>query len=195
MKRKYYSALKGNQQLGGLEQTNGPVYDNLGNVVFRHDITIGIHPLFKGANVIYIEPPWKDGYEEFNGRAGINTALSYNDYLETIKKVIIELNKPSVCIMGKHMQQTLSPDLVIDIKLHNYKCLAGLWKIELGSDNPKDSYSLIEILASKYNRVLDFCCGYGNTGLIFKDHGKRFIMSDLNGRCVAYVATEIMGTK
>ncbi|OGS40529.1 MAG: hypothetical protein A3K77_00865 [Euryarchaeota archaeon RBG_13_31_8] len=191
----YHSALKKNNILSKYEPLSGPIKDSLENIVFKHDITDGVNLLlFKNADIIYIEPAWKDGFEEFNKRAETKKKVSYNDYLIAIRETIIQLELPTIVIMGKYMLNVLSPSSTIQTKIHGYQCLAGLWNINFEEES-KDNFSIINTLTLNYNCVLDFCCGCGNTGKIFKEHGKNFIMSDLNGRCVTYIATEIMGTK
>ena len=51
---------------------------------------------------------------------------------------------------------------------------------------------IMRSLAIRFNYVGDFCAGYGNTCRIFKEHGKSFIASDINPKCVYYIAKTLM---
>ena len=192
MKTPYHSALKDDLKIDGeLDR-----YEFNGSVVLCHDITTGIHPSFRSADVIYSEPSWKDGYEKFQDRAGSLGDKSYYGfivYIESIKKVIEELKIPTYLIMGKHMQKRLNPDLTMNIMLHAYKSVLGVWNAEF--PEVKTNQDVLKSISEKYSCALDFSCGYGNTAVAMLRHRKQFICSDVNKKCVYYIATEIMGRK
>jgi hypothetical protein len=186
----YHSALKDDLKIDGeLDH-----YESGGSIVFCRDLTAGTHPTFRSADVIYSEPSWKDGYKKFQARAGSLSDGSYYGfltYIENIKKVIEELKIPSYLIMSKHMQKRLNPDFVMDVVLHSYKSVLGVWNAEL--PEVKTNQDVLKLISEKYSCALDFSCGYGNTAKAMLGRGKQFICSDVNKKCVFYVATELMG--
>jgi hypothetical protein len=156
-------------------------------------LTKGKHKLFKKANVIYSEPAWKDGYDKFLNRAGFKSKEGYEGfkkYLYHIRKTIFELGIPAYIIMGKHMLKYLEPDKTKEVKLHGYGCLAGLYNgAELKEVlNNKD---VLKYVTRRYKMVLDFSCGYGNTA----KEANKFICSDINPKCIYYVAKKYMDYK
>jgi hypothetical protein len=190
LKEIYHSALRDDLKIAG----ELDCYETGGSIVFRHDITHGMHPnYFKQADAIYSEPAWKDGYTKFLDRAGAKSgAADFRQYLSGMRQVILTLGKPTYVVLGRHMLRHLQPDHVVDIKLHGYKCLLGVWHAEPPA-GPKTNNDAVSFVADQYRKVLDFSCGYGNVARAMKEHGKQFICSDINRRCVYYVATEVMG--
>lgn len=178
----YHSALL--EELGDLKELN--LYQNKGNITFQYDINKGYNSIFDKANCIYIEPAWRDGYYKFAKRAGVFNA-EFNDYLDNIRIVIEMFNKPSFVVMGKHMIKRLAPDDTIPIKLHGYGCYVGVYNSTIKGEF-KTNYDFMEYISTRFNCVLDFCCGYGNTLRYFK----RFVASDVNSKCVYYVAKKYM---
>ena len=187
----YHSALKSdlslNKEMDFFKSSDG-------SVVFKHDILDGYHRLFDGADVIYSEPAWRHGFEKFMQRAGAKG--DFNTYLAAIQGTITELGLPAYVVMGIQMKHRLAPDYSVPIKLHGYKCLLGVWNEPITKTIMADvitNYDAIDRIVKKHETVLDFCCGYGNTALAAKTHNKKSICSDVNGKCIYYVATEVMG--
>lgn len=178
----YHSALQ--EELSNLKELDS--YQNNGNTVFQYDINNGYNNIFDKADCIYIEPAWRDGYYKFAKRAGVFNA-EFNDYLDNIREVIVKFNKPSFVVMGKHMIKRLAPDYTIQIKLHGYGCYVGVYNSNINGEF-KTNYDFMEYISTKFNKVLDFCCGYGNTLKYFKS----FIACDINKKCVYCVAKEYM---
>lgn len=189
--RPYHSALKDELVLHG----ELDYYEKDGSIVMRHDILDGCRDEFWRADVVYTEPAWRDGYQKFSTRADITNPRPYNEYLDAIRTVITTLSVPAYVVMGKHMVRRLEPDRVVEIRLHGYKCLLGVWNTEPIS--VYDNYSALQYVVDHIVRrcVLDFCCGYGNTAASAVRAGKQFVCSDLNGKCVYYIAREIMGAR
>ena len=183
----YHSALQEPLKvLGELD-----FYESKGSVVVCHDISKGLNPYYRDVDAIYSEPAWRDGYEKFMQRAGVGNG-SYSEYLRGILRVIQELSIPAYVVIGKHMVSILKPPKVIDVKLRGYQCLLGVWygedpgKIETNKD-------VLEFIGRTYERVLDFSAGYGNVAKVMLSHGKKFVCSDINRKCVYYIAKNLMG--
>lgn len=178
---KYHSALKDELDLKELD-----FYKKENKIVFKHDINDGVHKLFYNADCIYIEPAWRAGYEKFLKRAG-TTSCSFNGYLDNIKNTIRKLEKPAFVVAGKHMLKRLDADSVKEIKLHGYSSYLCIYNYDVNYEF-NTNYDVIKWVSNEFDCVLDFCCGYGNTLMGFD----KFIASDINGKCVYYVAKNII---
>lgn len=166
-----------------------------GSVVFACDLTKGMQPRFRRAEAIYSEPAWKDGYAKFIERADADTDPTYAGflrYLHSIRMTVYELGVPAYIIMGKHMVKYLKPEHARSVMLHGYECLLGVYNTsEISEGRTNDD--VLNWVADNYDCVLDFSCGYGNVAQAMSERGKHFICSDINPKCVYYVAREIMG--
>jgi hypothetical protein len=190
MKRIYHSALK--EPVDIPEELD--FFSDGINTVFKSDIRnidLGTSP-YSDCDVIYTEPSWLDGFEKFISRA--NAELhSFEEYLLYLSRLIENCTRPLWMVMGTHALKNLpTPHRKEEIKLHGYPTNLLGW-----NDNESytftDNYNFIKQLAENYNCVGDFNCGYGNTGRIFQQAGKNFVMSDINGKCVYYIAKTLMG--
>jgi hypothetical protein len=185
LKEIYHSALKDDLEI----DHELDYYESGGSISIKHNIEDGPHHVFSRADVIYAEPAWRDGYEKFMLRAGATG--DFKKYLVCISNVILALDIAAYIVMGRHMKRQLAPDLTMPIKLHGYKCLLGIWKAD--AIEAKTNYDAVNHIASEYSCMLDFCCGYGNTAVAAKNHNKRFVCSDVNRKCIYYIAMELMG--
>ncbi len=157
------------------------------SIVFAHDINKGITKDFLDCDCVYSELAWNKGYESFQKRAGKEDFLSYKDYLLNIQKILIDLNKPSYIIGGKHMLKTINPHHYSTIILNGFEAVLMVWNT--GIILSKNTNELLKELSFKYNKVLDFCVGYGNHLSMFKS----FVASDINKKCVYFVAKSQLG--
>ena len=83
----------------------------------------------------------------------------------------------------------------MDVMQHNYKAVLAIWNAPKLEEPFVDNFDVSKIICKKYNKILNFCCGYGLTARDALEAGKRFICSDVNPRCVYYIATQYMGYK
>jgi len=180
----YHSALK--PELPIISELD--FYSDNNNLVFRWDITQGMHETFTHADAIYSEPSWKQGYSKFLHRAGIVQNNQFTDYLTAIRNVILTLQKPAYIIAGKHMLKKLAPAQIGRIKLHGYDSYVALWFID-AIPNTCTVPALLDYVCTQHSTILDFCCGYGNVA----SKAKHFVCSDVNAKCVYYVAKNFMG--
>ncbi len=191
MSKTYHSALHAELDVPG---TLGE-YSADESVVFAHDLTHGAHSHYRRAEAIYSEPAWKDGYAKFIERADADTDPTYAGflrYLHSIKMIIYELGVPAYIIMGKHMVKYLKPAHTRSVMLHGYECLLGIYNTsEIPEGHTNDD--VLDWVADNYDCVLDFSCGYGNVARAMSKRGKHFICSDINPKCIYYVAHKFMG--
>tara|TARA_B100001057_G_scaffold500494_1_gene615891 strand:- start:694 stop:1305 length:612 start_codon:yes stop_codon:yes gene_type:complete len=161
------------------------------NIVFRYDL-MNFDKLhyFEKADVIYSEPPFPHGFKIFNERADIEDQRSYSDFAKSLSLSIKNINKPTFIICGKILLKKLpQAKNVFPIKLsvHNLDTFVAVWNYQV-KFNISDTNDLIKNIAKEFNTIGDFCCGYGNNIFKFISHDqKKFIASDLNGKCVAIV--------
>ncbi len=185
IKTPYHSALTPPLEIS----TELDFYEADGSLVFRHDISRGDHIFFVGADVLYSEPSWRAGYSKFIDRAG-GPPSTFKEYLTGIGEVICKLKIPSYIILGRHMITYLKPQDIAPIKLNGSDSMLGVWNTSMISADK--SGDVLRHVSSNYSKILDFCCGYGITAYYAKECGKKFICSDINRKCVAYVAEKYM---
>jgi len=177
----YHSAFREDgAELGELEY-----FSDGKSVVKFHDINEPTPPEFADCDCIYVEPAWRRGFETFKRRAG--AAGNFNEYLDSIQRIVTEVRKPAFVVGGRHMQRRLRPEIVRKVQLNGFSALLMTWNAQ--APRIDSALDLQRELACCYPRVLDFCCGYGAHLPLFRS----FVASDVNKRCVYYVATNYMG--
>ncbi len=184
---KYHTALKKEGYEPKDEQID-PVYnfekDN--NFVFQSDITCGRLPvLYNQCDIFYAEIPWEHGYLQFINKAGQGNS-EYSDFIQALRR-IIELGKPTVILGGKALGKLLpEPAGLFPTNLmHGSYAFAYCYNIELPIF--AKSNEIVEYLADHFERLGNFCCGYGYSGNIFRRKGKKYVMSDINPYCIGYI--------
>lgn len=166
-------------------------YGSNGNFAIKRDICKGLPEEFRLCDVIYSEPSWLMGYEKFMNRA--ESEGDYKRYLQSISNVVESTSNPIFIITGRHALKRLPiPHYSQEIKLFHHDSFLLAWNGEI-KHKVKNTDELLDYLSDKYKKVGDFCCGYGNTARVFLNKGKEFVMSDINGKCVYYIAKELMG--
>lgn len=149
---------------------------------------------YAGVDVLYCEPPWAAGYDEFNRRAeaavGTSYVMPYGSWVETLDAAVRRLRKPAVLIVGKKTLRYMTPDWTQETRLNGAKAIAACYNL------PSDLLAgcmtetgILYTLAETFRRVGDPCCGYGRAGRMFASKGGSFVMSDSNPECIGMVAT------
>lgn len=187
----YHSALK--QGKGEeAEPLQGVHTDAQGNTCFVWDVTTpDIPEAYLTCDLIYAEPSWPGGLERFDARAGVKTD-SYAAYAGAIASFIERLNKPTVMFVGANaLRHTPPPDFTVSAILNGNKVQAAFWNGAFATGN--SNQEIIRNLAKRYDRVGDFCCGYGTTGRLFMEAGKTCVLTDYNANCCGYIAQEMKG--
>jgi hypothetical protein len=199
-------------------------YEANGSIVFKNDITRNTSPYYSNlrqdTDAIYSELAWQAGYDRFQRRARPSRKSSFQDYLQAINNLIAHYKKPIFFVMGKHMLNALNPPYASPIKLNGREAMLCVWNYSLVFDDGKSiiflrndkGYStdpivlkwgrlfstnngIINYVSDRFNTVGDFSCGYGNLAAAMLKNNKKFICSDINGKCVYYVAKTYMGYK
>lgn len=189
----YHSALKaGKMQEARLLPPGMVQYDHRENSVQVWDINgVTIPDEFKECDLIYAEPMWPAGMKNFDERAGSITS-SYADHAKAVARFMRELPLPTVMTTSKAMLKHMPlPDLVMTIDLNGNPADVGFWNGAVGFGD--DNRDLIRDLATRYNVVGDWCAGYGTTGRLFIEAGKRAVLADYNAECCGYIADHMEG--
>ena len=153
---------------------------------FVYELGIGnqIPESFRKADAIYIEPPWSTSFYKFD-----NTK-NYDEFVSDAKRIIDELAVPAFVLHGKKDAMLWNPELTkqIDFVFHdNYKALIGVYNVSGNIPDFKTELEVAEYVISRYDCILDFCCGYGNTARWAVEYNKRCICTDISQKCIDYI--------
>lgn len=162
-------------------------------LAFAYDLT---HPeplpaAYAQCDVFYSDPPWRSGYERFNRRAGV-AGPTYRDFMAALARHVDALGAPVVLVTGKHAAKLLpAADWTVPIQLNEHAAVGYGYRMPQPPGMVTTAPLLLGHLASRYSCIGDFCCGCGNAGRMFAAAGKRFVMSDVNRRCIGYIAEHV----
>lgn len=184
----YHSSLR--EDLKDLKELD--FYSSDSGTVFCHNLEDGMTDMFRLCDAIYSEPSWVYGYKIFGARAGKNDGI-YKKYLAGMKSVLDELKKPAFIVMGKQAVKVLNPDWVKEIQFiggnHKIGESAMLMVFNHEAIDAENTHDVQRFVCDRFNTILDFNCGYGS----ICQGAKRFICSDINRKCVYYVANKYLG--
>ena len=162
------------------------------STAFVHDLTRGIPLDYDRCDVFYTEMPWRPGYAKFLERAGVSGTSSFLDYVKALC-TITERQNPFIVILGASLLRYFpDPTTRLNIRfprdLHKgAECIAIAYNVDL----PQGIRTTVDVttwLAGAYSCVGDPSCGYGNTGRVFVENGKTCILSDINPKCIGWIA-------
>lgn len=194
----YNSALKNGGE--GIE-VDGELsfYESEVGVTFQHDLSEGFHEQFSRADVIFSGLSWRAGYRAFAQRAGVEAEGPHGDYLQAVQNTIDMLDVPAFIIIGRHALNVLDPDQMFDIAITEGNTIVpGAVLMVFNADLvgvPKTSGEMLKMVAAspKWDTLLDFSCGFGEVARAALAAGKRFVCSDINAKCIYYIAQTMMG--
>lgn len=169
------------------------------SLAFVADLGRGLPKEFADCDILYTEIAWERGYERFIERAGKGS--DYAAYLAALAKIAATAPQPVIFICGKRALRGLpEPVEVTPVNLNTggrfvAEAVAATFRCRLPEVRERhgkwlniDTENLLRALAQTYRRVGDPCCGYGNTGRVFTEHGRDFVLSDLNPTCIGHIA-------
>lgn len=158
--------------------------------VMQHDICQNSIPDdFYKADAIYSELSWADGYSKFTS-GSIADGTTFEDYIKNVRAVCVSLGAPSFLVCGKKMLSRLSPKRFFPISFayhNNYPAFVAVFNYDDDIPEIKNERQLQDFLCSKYNNILDFCCGYGELAVYAEKHNKHCVLSDINVNCIEYI--------
>jgi len=184
----FHSAL--HEDLANIKPV-GRAESTTGSVAFVHDIMKPLPAEYLTCDILYAEIPWHKGMEIFDRRAGVESRL-YAELIGAVERIIDRFKIITVLPLGKTALKMLpEPDQTSTVTINGAASMLavyhGFLPIHFQTDIQVSNY-----LAINYQRVGDFCCGYGRIGRIFQEHGKTFVMSDYNPKCIGYVKQSLM---
>ena len=167
------------------------------SVAFTHDIAAthewGASLLpdeYGSCDVLYADLPWRSGYARYVDRAGVKTA-SWSVFMTVVGWRLEQWSKPAVIVTGVHARRFLpaaAQELPVRMPVAGRQPAiafvygAGFTPEWDGTDE------LLTYLAARFERVGDFCAGYGWAPRAFARAGKSFVASDINPSCIGYIA-------
>jgi len=176
----YHTALKKTWHYAGLPSQHFISEDDRAEA-FCHDITKGPLPeQYAACDFIYSEPSW---------RAAFPDSGSYKIFLAAIRGIIRADNRPKIIMTGRHALASFpTPTITKEIKLNGGSAIVtGYGDEVVRLFDVEDARSIIENAASVFDRVGDFCCGYGRTARIFTRAGKKSVSSDIDQTSIGYI--------
>lgn len=145
---------------------------------------------YRDCDVLVTDLPWRKGFDEFNRRAGATDGRTYPAFMQRVGQIINAGAVPTYLVTGRHALHYLpAPDVVLPMRLNEDEAVAIGYRpgVEAFADYGI-AQEFLHALADTYGHAGDFCCGYGRTGRFFLRAGKRALLSDINPRCVGYIA-------
>jgi len=174
--------------------------EKTGGILKVHDILDGLLPFQKQADMIYSDTPWNTGnINSFYTKADLDYRTDFKEFTQVL---FSQINKifPKVCYLeiGKQNYQVFEEELkrlfpvvqswdIVYYKKNPMKLLRGGYDHQdfdfTGIDD--EETPTLAIKNEKFDCILDFCVGRGNTAVSAFKAGKRFIGTDLNKRRIA----------
>jgi 16S rRNA G966 N2-methylase RsmD len=180
----YHTALK-----GGHTENAEPIsiYRHGDSIAFQHDIFNPYPVIYDSCDMIYFDPPWREGAKIFDERVGI-AGRSFEQLTGRISELILETKAPVILSCGKWGEKMLpEPDWIIETDL---KATVGKCSV-YGYRTPYMPFSygkeLLPLIAQRFNVLGNWFCGYGNLAFEAVKYNKTFIVSDYNPQCIGYI--------
>jgi hypothetical protein len=177
----YHTALTETHWVLGAKRAETPH-----GVAFVHDIFDGYDIRYDDCDVLYTDIPMACGFDVFERRAQ-SAGRTYFEFLWNAGNFIQRAKKPAVILGGKIAAEFFGDAAVAcKSKLNGLPVFAICFNLQLSK--AKNEFDVLDELATRFDCIGDFCCGYGRAGRVFAKHGKRFVMSDLNDACIGHIA-------
>ena len=187
----YNSALKGREWAGRDEFKEIDFAESSRGVVFAHNVCEPLPEamadrIASRAECFYSEIPWPAARDTFYRRSGVEPR-PHGEYIAAVKALLDRFKKPAFIVASKRDAIALAPDEMRLISLYG---APGWLAISRTSRVPeyRTNQDLIAGLAEAYHSVYDFSCG---CGVALKPFAY-CIGSDIDRKCLAYVAREIL---
>jgi hypothetical protein len=165
------------------------------SIAFVHDIIHKTLPAdYDSCDVLYADPPWQMGFTAFNQRAGVDDGRTYRDFMAALSRLIGAETRPLYLVTGRHALKSLpDPAQVLNTRLNEDASVIVAYNTPRTRRSFGEARELLRALATEYERVGDFCCGYGSAPRAFRRQGKTFVASDINPQCIGYIAKHAAG--
>lgn len=186
---------KGGVANGGgiLEET----YKGNGLTVLQHDICKGPADEFRNADALFTIISWRAGYKKYTAGT-VAEDTNWVDYLNGIRRTILELGVPAFIVCHQSALKHLRPDIDIPIHYKLFDCTdrLAIWNyyaaenMNMVEGEELNEENLMEWIVKNNDVILDPCCGYGQLADVIIRQGKQGILSDINVECLKYINEE-----
>ncbi len=185
---KYHSALSSKELIEGAPLVQRVEIPGFG-VAFAHDVRNGVPPDYLlSVDVLYADLPWPAGFALFEARAN-SAGGTYMEFIGAVAEWVRVLGKPAVLTTSKAAVKWMpKPDSTVTVRLNSADALALCYGVDVPAQ--VDTVDVLQMLASQFKCVGDFCCGYGRSGRVFAGRGGKFVMSDYNPQCIGVIAAQ-----
>ena len=197
MKDYYHSALSNNRHMRVDESQIRPLPSHRfhNGIAFAWDLADDeqdMKVLYRNCDVLYMDPPWRSGYEPFMRKADAEIRVSHEDLLKRIYRLVLDLDVPAV-ITNSRQAKTCFPGFTAHrTRLNGDDVTAYFYKEDEIEDlDITDSVSIIRSLLKQYRTIGDPFCGYGRTAELATIAGCDFVCSDVNQRCIGLMAERL----
>jgi len=162
-------------------------------VVFAHDMNKPYSKkeleVLAKAECVHSQLALSAGMKVFAERAGVKQHGSHKDYLISIRRLVERLNKPTYIVCNSTDIRHLVPERIAKTALYIYDdATLAIWGEAIPAEERINTVKLSVALASRYESVYDFSCGFGNTLRPFSFS----VGSDIDKRCLGYVKNSIL---
>jgi hypothetical protein len=156
-----------------------------GSVAFVANLADGLAAEYERCDVMYADAPFPAGLKEFERRAG-TPAVAWTRLLNALVVGALRLDVPLVfSATTREVKGCPEPDGRWMGRLNGG--VVDFWCYGV-SVKATDASDVIRELAVGHECIGDPLCGYGRSGRLFREAGKRFVMSDINATCIGYIA-------
>lgn len=192
MKVPYHSALDRHNAVLVAKPAQRAVFND--GVALVHDAFVPLPPDFDACTALYAEPPWRAGFDKFNGRADSVPAGTWQDLISGIAAQITADTRPWVVTAGREALRLYpEPDASYETYLYGGFALLLCYRITLSNTATADDAR--DEIARRFLCIGDFCAGYGTTIHSARKAGARFVVSDHNPTCIGAMADLYKGTR
>lgn len=155
-----------------------------------HDVATGRLPdVYKTCDVLYADLPWQAGFPVFASRARMPGKPTYKAFMVAVSTLVEAETRPVYLVTGQHAGKLLpQPAQLLPTRLAEQPSLIFAYNVKPTRQSFGVAQELLRALALEFERVGDFCCGYGGSARMFRRQGKTFVASDVNPECVGYIA-------
>lgn len=145
---------------------------------------------FNSCDILYADLPWRKGYADYLSRADVRYG-SWARLMQRTAGRIAAWTKPAVLVTGAHARRYLPPaaqELPVRMPVAGRQAAVAYVYGAAFSVDWDGTDELVAYLAARFGRVGDFCAGYGWAPRAFVRAGGSFVASDVNPKCVGYIA-------
>lgn len=164
-------------------------FEENGITAFRWDVFAGWSPEHLKGDALFMEIPWRRGFQVFEERAGFKKQedRTHRAFVEKVMEMLSGWDSTAVLFHGKEIHKLISgQDSQFESTLFGGQTLVSVFNCK---DMPefKSDWEIYDWVADRSEVLVNPVCGYGRTARIAKNKGKRAVVSDYNSTCIGYI--------